>query len=315
MLAAKTGPIQFSNIDVEPDTTSEFAQYLKEFETQEKTKQLLLQKQRREVEEWQRLFNESLDTQRDHRIGGDTDGGGGDDDDDDATYLFRHWDLYYDSNVPEAFQFEQSLKKQYKDSVYKRDRLISTQEYYQQPTWKREKQTGDQMIEALFKCLAGIDQTKFRRSPSQMEMHVLMTQACLRQIYGTEYLSKLPELLQRFEVATFHSLVSIFATRRFGKTFALAQFIAAFMWTQQRSVINVFSLSRRASISMVNKILMMLYLLVPKGSKLQINRHNQEELIIVNPAGIASTVYSYPCSEIRFMFFFGCMYVCIFNRE
>lgn len=220
--------------------------------------------------------------------------------------------LLYDSHLPELVEFEARLERRFKDAMYARDRLVSTSEYYQQPLWKRESRPGDLMLNALFRSLAVFDQTKFRRSPSQMEMHVLMTQACLRQIYGTEYLSKLPELLQRFGVSSFLSLVAVFATRRFGKTFALAQFIAAFMWSQERSVINVFSLSRRASRSMVDKILMMLQVLVPEDTKLEIKAKNEEVLTIMNPLGICSTVYSYPCSEIRhlYIYLYLYLYVC-----
>lgn len=209
--------------------------------------------------------------------------------------------LRFDSNLVDIERLETRLRNLHLDAVVARDRLTSLSEYYRQPLWKRAARPGDQMLASLFRCLAAFDQTKFRRSPAQMEMHVIMTQACLRQIYGSEYLSKEPDLLRRFGVSTFRSLVAIFATRRFGKTFALAQFIAAFMWTQERSVINVFSLSRRASKSMVDKILMMLDVLLPQGMKLEIKTKNEEVLTIVNPMGICSTVYSYPCSEIRFM--------------
>lgn len=219
--------------------------------------------------------------------------------------------LLYDSHLPELAEFEARLERRFKDAMYARDRLVSISEYYQQPLWKRESRPGDLMLNALFRSLAVFDQTKFRRSPSQMEMHVLMTQACLRQIYGTEYLSKLPELLQRFGVSSFLSLVAVFATRRFGKTFALAQFIAAFMWSQERSVINVFSLSRRASRSMVDKILMMLQVLVPEDTKLEIKAKNEEVLTIMNPLGICSTVYSYPCSEIRHLYISISISICM----
>jgi len=222
--------------------------------------------------------------------------------------------LRFDSNLVDIERLENRLQNLHLDAVVARDRLASLSEYYRQPLWKRAARPGDQMLASLFRCLAAFDQTKFRRSPAQMEMHVIMTQACLRQIYGSEYLSKEPDLLRRFGVSTFRSLVAIFATRRFGKTFALAQFIAAFMWTQERSVINVFSLSRRASKSMVDKILMMLDVLLTHGMKLEIKTKNEEVLTIVNPMGICSTVYSYPCSEIRFMstiYIYVYVYVCV----
>lgn len=217
--------------------------------------------------------------------------------------VLLQWDLQYDSIVQEAVAFEETLVKRYREARRSRDVLVSPAEYYRQPSWLRDRRTGDLMLDSLFNCLATFDDTKFERSPPQMEMHMIWTQACLRQIYGGEYLSKQPELMQRFGVSTFQSLVAIFATRRFGKTFAMAQFIAAFIWTQERSVINVFSLSRRASKSMVDKILMMLGMLVGGVENLETKVKNQEVLTVVNPLGIQSTVYSYPCSKIRLCFF------------
>lgn len=208
--------------------------------------------------------------------------------------------LYDDTAIDELLFLERRMRVRYVEVLRARDRVVSQTEYYQQPAWKQRGLDGDHMLKSLMRCLASFDQTKYRRSVAQMEMHLIMTQACLRQIYGSSYLSKRPELLRRFGVSNFKSLVAIFATRRFGKTFALAQFIAAFMWTQERSVINVFSLAVRASKAIVDKIVMMLDVLVPTGTKLPIRTKNQEVLTIVNPHGIASTAYSFPCSEIRF---------------
>ena len=224
------------------------------------------------------------------------------------------WDLRYDSFAEEMVQFEADIRVRYQEAVRSRDRLTTSTEFYRQPSWKRNRRTGDQMLDSLLNCLATFDSTQFERSPPQVEMHSIWTQSCLRQIYDTEYLSKQPALMRRFGVSHFHSLVAIFATRRFGKTFAMAQFIAAFLWTQERSVINVFSLSRRNSRAMVDKIIMMLGVLVDGIENVEIKVKNQEVLTIVNPSGAESTVYSYPCSEIRCTVppFSFCMYVCMY---
>ena len=180
-----------------------------------------------------------------------------------------------------------------------RDVLCKPADYFLQPRWKRQTFSGDQMLDSLEACLAKFDTTEFRRSPEQKEMHLMWTQASIAQIYAAEYASKLPELLRRYKVPIFWPFVAIFATRRFGKTFAMAMFVAAFLWTQQRSVISVFSISQRTSKAMMDKILMMLHKLVPKGKELQVVVKNQENLSIINSIGITSIVYSYPCSEIR----------------
>ena len=214
----------------------------------------------------------------------------------------------YDSLVDETARLERQFHGLYVDAQRARDVLPSPADYYNQPAWKREKVSGDVMLQALLDCLARFDQTKFRRSKQQVEMHLLWTMACLPQIYGDEYMSKQPELLRRFGVPSFWSFVAIFATRRFGKTFALSMFVAAFLWSQQRSVVSIFSIAKRTSTAITQKVLTLLQAIVAPGEKLVKDRHNEEQLTIVNPMGVKSTAYSYPCSDIRppfhFYFFF-----------
>lgn len=219
----------------------------------------------------------------------------------------------YDSLVDETARLERQFHGLYVDAQRARDVLPSPADYYNQPAWKREKVSGDVMLQALLDCLARFDQTKFRRSKQQVEMHLLWTMACLPQIYGDEYMSKQPELLRRFGVPSFWSFVAIFATRRFGKTFALSMFVAAFLWSQQRSVVSIFSIAKRTSTAITQKVLTLLQAIVAPGEKLVKDRHNEEQLTIVNPMGVKSTAYSYPCSDIRppslpFLYFYFYFY-------
>jgi hypothetical protein len=211
--------------------------------------------------------------------------------------------LYDNSLISGLLEMERQVRIQYVESLRAKDRVTTQAEVYNQESLKNKKRSGDYMLNALITCLARFDQTKYRRSMAQMEMHTLMTQACLPQIYGAEYLSKRPELLRRFGISTFNTMVAIFATRRFGKTFALAQFIAAFMWTQEISVINTFSLAARTSSAIVAKIVTFLKILDEEGKLLKFIIHNQETLRIRNAHGVESTAYSYPCSKIRFISF------------
>jgi len=126
-----------------------------------------------------------------------------------------------DSIVDEMVALEADLERMRLSALKARDVLQAPSEFYLQPRWKREACSGDQMLQALFDCLSRFDQGKFRRSREQVEMHLMWTQACLPQIYAHEYPSKLPELLRRFGVSSFWAYVAIFATRRFGKTFAM----------------------------------------------------------------------------------------------
>lgn len=201
------------------------------------------------------------------------------------------------SIVDEVGVLEANLRKLCLNAARERDTLRSPASYFLQPRWRRSTVSGDMMLDALFKCLARFDRTKFKRSKQQKEMHLLWTIACLPQIYGEEYMAKYPELLKRFNLPSVTTYVAIFATRRFGKTMALSQFIAAFMWSQLKSLINVFSLSQRASTGLREKTLMCLRMIVNDDEELIIPRQNQETLSIINPMGVESKLYSYPASK------------------
>lgn len=204
-----------------------------------------------------------------------------------------------DSLVDDLVLLEQQFREQYAEALRARDIITPPADYYNQPAWKRRKVSGDMMLQALLDCLARFDQTQFRRSRQQVEMHLIWTMACLPQIYGDEYMSKIPELLRRFGVPSFWAFVAIFATRRFGKTFALSQFVSAYLWSQKRSVVSIFSMASRQSRAITKKIVTLLKFIIAPGETLVVKRHNEEQLTIVNPLGAESTAYSYPCSSIR----------------
>lgn len=192
---------------------------------------------------------------------------------------------------------EETLHRSSLAATKKRDVFSDPSDYFLQPSWKRNTASGDVMVESLLECLGRFDRTDFSRSKEQREMHLLWTMACLCQIYGHEYMAKIPSLLRRFNVSSFSPYVAIFATRRFGKTFAMAMFVAAFLWTQRRSVISVFSISQRTSIAMKNKIITMLRKMLGSGYEIEFKVSNAEQLTIINGLGEESTVYSYPCSD------------------
>ena len=209
--------------------------------------------------------------------------------------------LQIQSLVPRLVEVEEGAQGLAERARYNRDVLVDGTSYYAQPAHLRQRFSGDMRLEALFDCLACFDQTEFRRSNEQREMHILWAQACIPQIYGSaEFAARLPDILRRFGVSALWTFIAIFATRRFGKTFGMAQFIAALIWTQHKSVVNVFSMAKVSSDAMAEKILMMLEVIRPPGYDLQLERNKTTgRLSIVNPMGIRSTVYAYPCSEIR----------------
>jgi hypothetical protein len=208
------------------------------------------------------------------------------------------------SIVGEIAKLEMAFEKKCRVAMAQRDTLTDAASYFLEPEWRRNASSGDDMVESLLEHLAMFDTAvvngkKMTRSKEQREMHLLWVMACLPQIYGKEeYAAKLPLLRKRFNMVEFHTYVAIFATRRFGKTFAMAMFVAAFMWSQRSSVVNVFSLSQRTSEAMKKKIKAMvgIMLRIPL-SEINTKKDNMEEFRIINKHGEESVVYSYPCSS------------------
>ena len=162
----------------------------------------------------------------------------------------RQLQLETTSIVGDVADLSAKLRALHLEEVRQRDTFADPADFFLQPRWKRNAASGDVMVESLLTFLARYDRTDFKRSKEQREMHVLWTMASLRQIYAHEYAAKMPALLRRFKVKSFSPYVAMFAMRRFGKTVAMAMWVAGFLWTQRKSVINVFSISQRTSIAM-----------------------------------------------------------------
>lgn len=82
----------------------------------------------------------------------------------------------YDSIVGDVEQLEANFRALHLEAKRARDVLRAPSEYYLQPKWKREAFSGDQMLQGLFDCLARFDQSQFRRSREQVEMHLMWAQ-------------------------------------------------------------------------------------------------------------------------------------------
>jgi hypothetical protein len=217
--------------------------------------------------------------------------------------------MRFQSLVPELMRLEKLALKRSRQAKLARDVLVGAESRSARPAHLQQQFSGDQRLNSLFECLARFDQTDFKRSDEQIEMHILWAQACVPQIYGKEYASRKPAILRRFGVSLLWSYIAIFATRRFGKSMALAQFIAAFLLTQEKTVINVFSMAKVTSTAMADKILMMLDVICPPSHDLKTKRNKQTGLLsIITPENIRSTVYAFPCSEIRFIFIYLYIY-------
>ena len=151
------------------------------------------------------------------------------------------------------------------------------------PIWKKYTKEvisstnigGDRRLQDLYDRLHFFD-TKYQRSQQQVEFHRAFIASCLRNIYKDEFSANFLRILQENELEEARQEVFICCPRRFGKTFAVGLFVAAYLLTQPEQRICIFSPSRRQS-------KMMLDLIVkfvrddPRGGDM-ICKQNQEEL-------------------------------------
>ena len=92
----------------------------------------------------------------------------------------------------------------------------------------RPSSNGDRVLGALYAKLDEIDALEYPRSHHQVKFHDCFIRACLRIIYGAEYERMESYLLAEMDVEQFRTEVMIVTPRRFGKTYSVAQFCAAF---------------------------------------------------------------------------------------
>ena len=152
---------------------------------------------------------------------------------------------------------------------------------------------GNAVLQQLYDKLDAIDDLDYPRSHHQKQFHECFIRACLRSIYGDEYARNEQELLRRFEVASFKTEVMIVTPRRFGKTFAVAQYCAAYTAGVLGKEVAIFSTGRRASKKMLDLVWRFLEPIMPATQK--VVSRNVEEIVLMDSAtGKRNKVCSYP---------------------
>lgn len=153
------------------------------------------------------------------------------------------------------------------------------------PVWKlytsefisTTKVGGDRRLQDLNDKLCWFDK-KYQRSQHQIEFHKAFSASCLRNIYKEEFSANFLRILQENELSEARQEVFICCPRRFGKTFAVGLFVAAYLLTQPEQRICIFSPSRRQSKMMLDLIAKFIKD-TPDGAE-KICKQNQEELHI-----------------------------------
>ena len=152
---------------------------------------------------------------------------------------------------------------------------------------------GDRLLENLYGKLAHIDRLQYPRSHHQVKFHDCFTRASLRIIYGDDFDRVEQFLLDEFDVSEFRTEVMIVTPRRFGKTFSVAQYCAAFATSIMGKEVAIFSTGRRASKKILDLVVRFIKPLLRKTQKITLR--NVEEVHILDTETMhVNKVCSYP---------------------
>ena len=137
-----------------------------------------------------------------------------------------------------------------------------------------------------------LDERGFKRSKSQREFHKHYISACLKKIFGKDLHRNMLRIMEMFKMKEVRSDVIVCTPRRWGKTFSVALYVAACIWSQPGWEVSIYSTGRRAS----RKLLMLIRKMIVAiaGSDSCILQFNEENLEVRGMWGIASKCSSYP---------------------
>ena len=168
------------------------------------------------------------------------------------------------------------------------------------------KCAGDVNLDRLYATLAAIDAADYPRSHHQRKFHESFIKASLRSIYTDDYAICEKRLQARYDTDYINPIVMIVTPRRFGKTYSVAQYVAAYSAAIHGKEVAIFSTGRRASKKMLDLVMKFLVPLI-KGKK-RIYTRNVEEVIVeqLEPPYLRNKVCSYPAKVQVCMFFAAC---------
>lgn len=183
-------------------------------------------------------------------------------------------------------------KLDYEERRRKELDIVPKSEYYAAAEYERKVTTGDEKLADLVEALDRLDEIGFKRSSAQRQFHRYYISACLKKIYGKDLNRNLARILKEHELEELRSDVIVSTPRRWGKTFSVALYVAAYLWSQPGCEVSIYSTGRRAS----RKILALIWKMVValSGGESIIKEYNVENLVICGKRGGISKCFSYP---------------------
>lgn len=137
--------------------------------------------------------------------------------------------------------------------------VIPTWQYHAMSRYEKQESDGDTNLKCLRDMLKTIDENGYNRSDAQRLFINHFTAACLNQLYkGTDLYKNLEKIMREFSLDEVRSDVIVTTPRRWGKTWSVAIFCAAFIMSQIKARIFIYSTCRATA----NAMLMLIYQIV-----------------------------------------------------
>jgi len=196
-----------------------------------------------------------------------------------------------------SYKVASSLQQTYERDLANELNILPKWNYYSEEQIdenEAQQNKGMRNLRNLIDCLSRLDKMGYARSRHQMEFHRQFIIANLKNIMGEDLYPNLTQLIKEFTIDDIKLDVIIDTPRRFGKTTAVALFVASFLYTQPGKKVSIYSTGKRASASMLRLIKEILIKLA--GTENVIVTSNSEVIETICLDGGTSTCKSYPAS-------------------
>lgn len=193
--------------------------------------------------------------------------------------------------APETRDLVKKYYKKWEEQQKKNISIHEKWEYQSDPNLIGNEQCdGEKRMKLLLKTLERIDALPgFKRSNQQREMHLKFATASFRKVYGKDYRRHIVRFLKENNLTEVRSDCIVLTPRRFGKTTAVAMYVAAYLLSMPGQTVryvylhgwitnileSIYSTGRRAS----RKLLALIYKLV-----YELLNHNDKRVPIYNQA-------------------------------
>jgi hypothetical protein len=146
--------------------------------------------------------------------------------------------------------------------------------------YETQKTDGYQRLEDIIQALHDFDEF-YPRSDQQIKFHRAFIIASLPKILKDDFNASLARVLKIFDIDTIRRDVIVCTPRRFGKSYSVALYVAAYLITQPDTTITIYSTGKRASKSLLGLVTKMTSTLLHKRSiKYKVDSENQETFTI-----------------------------------